>query len=370
MRNLSIIFLFSFSFAYAGVNATSTKIYVQQENWQKALEFANKWKDEQPNNAEPYLWLGYIYTRINDYKNAGFSFLEGYNKNPKFYQKKDFEKKLSIGGQNLLNYEQFLIVLTNSAISFYNDNDYDNSIKISEFIIKLDDSNANAYQIASSSYQLKAQKESDENKKKELLNKSRELLEIYNSKNPNDPKAKYYLAMFYYDDAQNYVLKNDTLKYKENLNRVKQLLEEAIKLDTTKPEMYFELAEVNFELGDYKNAILYYEKSSKLDSTKFETFYNMAIAQMKIKHYQNALKSLLKANELKPNEYQVLYFISLLYFENKDYSNALAYLEKAISVKETSEAYELKANIYREMKRPNDALKAIEKAEDLKKKGL
>ncbi len=370
MRISFIIFLFSFSFVYAGVSSTSTKIYIQQENWQKALEFANRWKDEEPNNVEPYLWLGYIYTRINDYKNSGISFLEGYDKNPKFYEKKEFEKKLSIGGQNLLSYEQFLMVLYNSAISFYNDDDHDNAIKLSEFIIKLDPSNASAYQIAASSYQLKAQKEDNENKRKELLNKSRELLETYNSKNPRDPKAKYYLAMFYYDDAQNYVLKNDTLRYKENLNRARQLLEEAIRLDTTKPEMYFELAEVSFELGDYKNAILYYEKSSKLDSTKFETFYNMAIAQMKMKNYQDALKSLLKANELKPNEYQVLYFISLLYFENKDYNNALTYLDKAILVKETSEAYELKANILRELKRPNDALKAIEKAEFLKKKGL
>jgi tetratricopeptide (TPR) repeat protein len=346
------------------------KIYVQQENWQKALENANKWKDEEPDNAEPYLWIGYIYSRLGDYKSAGLNFFEGYNKNPKFYEKKEFEKKLSISGQNLLKYDQFLIVLTNSAIQFYNEENYDDAIKISEFIIKLDPNNSNAYQIASSSYQIKAQKEKDENKKSELLNKSRQLLEAYNNKNPNDPKAKYYLALFYYDDAQNYLLKNDTINHKQSLIKAKELLESAVKLDTTKPEIYFELAEVYFELGDYKNASINYEKSSKLDSTKFETFYNLAISYMKQKNYNNALKALFNADKIKPNDYQVLYFIALLYFENKDDKNALEYVNKAISVKETSMAYELKANILKNLKKNEEALKAIEKAEELKKKGL
>ncbi len=368
MRIISLFLLISV--AYAGVSATSTKIYVQQENWQKALDNALKWKNEEPSNAEPYLWIGYIYSRQENYKSSGLSFIEGYDKNPKLYEKKEFEKKLSIGGQNLLKYEQFLIILANSAIQFYNDEDYDNAIKISEFIIKLDPNNSNAYQIATSSYQLKAQKERDENVRKSLLNKSRELLEAYNNQNPNDTKAKYYLALFYYDDAQNYLLSNDTLNYKQNLLKAKELLESILKIDTTKPEVYFELAEVYFELNDYKNAIVNYEKSSKLDSTKFETFYNLAISYMKLKDYNNALKTLFKADKIKPNDYQVLYFISLLYFENRDNKNALDYINKAISIKETSSAYELKANILRDMKKSEEALKAIEKAEELKKKGL
>jgi len=368
MKYFSIFLIFSF--AYAGVSATSTKIYVQQENWQKALENAQKWKEEEPNNAEPYLWLGYIYTRLSDYKNAGLSFLEGYNKNPKFYQKKEFEKKLSISGQNLINFDQFLIAIMNSAIQFYNEENYENAIKISEFIINIDPNNANAYQILSSSYQILAQKEKDENKKLEFLNKSRKLLETYNEKNPNDPKAKYFLSLFYYDDAQNSLLKNDTTNYKENLKKAKQILESAIKIDSTKPEMFFQLAEINFELGNYNDAILNYEKSLKYDSTKFETYYNLSISYIKVKNYDLALKNLLKANEIKPNEYQVLYFISLLNFEKKNYKDALNWIEETISVKETSEAYELKANILKELKRNEEALKAIEKAENLKKKGL
>lgn len=368
MRYFSIFLLFSV--AYASVSATSTKIYVQQENWNKALENANKWKSEQPNNAEPYLWLGYIYTRLSDYKNATLNFLEGYDKNPKLYTKKEFEKKLSIGGQNLLNYEQFFIVLTNGSIQFYNENDYDNAIKVSEFIIKLDSSNSNAYQIASSSYQIKAQKETDENKKKELLNKSRLLLETYNQKNPNDAKAKYYLALFHYDDAQNYLLKNDTMSYKQSLNKAKDLLLSSIELDTTMPEIYYELAEIYFELGDYKNAVLNYEKSTKYDSSRYETFYNLSISYMKLKEYDNALKAMIKADKLKPNDYQILYFISLLYFEVKNYNEALKYADSAIKIKETSAVYELKANILKAMKKNEEALKAFEKAESLKKKGL
>ena len=352
--------------AFAGRYAASTKIYVQQNNWEKALQSIEKWKEEDPNSAEPYLWEGYVYTRKEDFINAAEAFYKAYQKDPKLFEDpKKLEKKLSITGQVLMKLENMSISILNGAISAYNNGNIDQAIKYLEFLIKINPNYAQAYQILTSLYQIKAQQAPNDSIALEYLKKARTALENYHKLNPEDPRANYFLGRFYYDEAQFLLMQGDTVTYKEKMEKALEYLQKA--LDKGYEDANYDLGMVLSDLGKNEEAIQYIKKAAEKNPDNFEVWFNLAIVAIKAGDKDTALEALKKAAELKPDDYTTNYLLSVLLTEKKDFEEALKYVDKAISIKETPEAYEQKAIILRELGRKSEAIKAIEKAEKLKK---
>ncbi len=354
------------SLAFAGRYSSSTKIYVQQSNWEKALQSIEKWKEEDPKSAEPYLWEGYVYTRKEEYVKAADAFYKAYQKDPKLFEDpKKLEKKLSITGQVLMNLQNMSIAVLNGAIESYNQGNIDQAIKYLEFLIKVNPGYAQAYQILTSLYQMKAQQAPSDSAALEYLKKAREALEAYHKLNPDDPRANYFLGKFYYDEAVFLASKGDTAAYREKMEKALEYLKKA--LDKGHEEANYDYGMALSDLGKNEEAVKYIKKAAEKNPDKFEVWFNLAIVAIKAGDKETALEALKKAVELKPDDYTSNYLLSVLLTEKKQFEDALKYVDKAISVKETYEAYEQKALILRELGRSSEALKAIERAEALKK---
>ncbi len=351
---------------FAGRYSSSTKIYVQQNNWEKALQSIEKWKEEDPKSAEPYLWEGYVYTRKEEYLKAAEAFYKAYQKDPELFKDpKKLEKKLSITGQVLMNLDNMSIAILNGAIEAYNNKDIDSAIKYLEFLIKINPKYAQAYQILTSLYQIKAQQAPDDSTALEYLKKAREALETYHSLNPDDPRANYFLGKFYYDEAIFLASKGDTAAHREKLEKALEYLKKA--LDKGYEDANYDYGMALSDMGKNEEAIQYIKKAAEKNPDNFEVWFNLAIVAIKAGDKETALEALKKAVEIKPDDYTSNYLLSVLLTEKKEFQEALKYVDKALSIKETPEAYEQKAIILRELGKKAEALRAIEKAEKLKK---
>ncbi len=353
---LGLVFLVGI--AYGGRYATSTKIYVQQSNWKKALESIEKWKEEEPNSAEPYLWEGYVKTRQEDYVASAKAFLKAYSMDPKLFEKDNFEKKLSITGQKMLTKEQLVIVLTNASVKLYNDGNYDEAIPILEFIITLDPQNGQAYNMLASIYQIKASEENN----KEYLSKAKAYLEKYHELNPEDPRANLFLGRLYYNEA---LSEEDSTRKVELLEKARVLLEKAVSKGNE--EAKYELGMLYSDIGKNEEALKYLYDYARNNPNEYEVWFNLAVVAINAKNDSIAYEALKKAVEIKPDDYTANYLLSVLEAKMKKYEDALKHIDQALSVKETPEAYEHKAIILRELGRNKEALKLLEKAEKLKK---
>ena len=363
---LTLVATFAFpTAALAGRYASSTKIYVQQNNWKKALQSIEKWKEEDPKSPEPYLWEGYIYTRMEKYTDAAKAFMEAYKKDSTvFLDPKKFEKKLSITGQNLMNFDALSISLQNAIIQYYNEQNYDDALKVAEFLVKVNPNYAQAYQLLTTLYQIKAQQAENDSIALVYIDKARQALEKYYHMNPKDARANYFLGVFYYQEASELIAKGDTTNGNAKLRKAVELLKKAAELGYE--DAYYDLGIALSDLGKNDEAIEYLKKAAEKNPKSFEVWFNLAVVAIKAGDKETALQALKKAREVKPDDYTTNYLLSVLLTEKGKFEEALQYANDALAIKETPEAYEQKAIILRELGKTSEALKALKKAESLK----
>ncbi len=334
---------------YAG----STKIYVQQNNLDKALENANKWVAEDSTNPKAYIWRAVVFTRKPDYISAANDFKKAFSLDSTYMDEKKFEKTVSIAGQPLMPYKAVPAVFNNAAVKLINENKYDEAIPYLEYSLKLDPNNVTTYLLLHSAYNAKG----DEKKAKEYL------IEAVN-RDPNNYRAKLQLAVLY--------------SYEGKKDEAEKLLKEVIKAvesDTAadekiKLEAYKEYAVLKFEKKEYDEAIKYFKKAYEIKKDDYEVLANLGNVYAAKKDYDNAVKYLKEAYALKRDDYRMPQALAEVLYDKKDYKQALKYINEAIKLKGDDPAlYRLRAAIYKAMGRKRSAAKDLKKAAELEKKG-
>lgn len=135
-------------------------------------------------------------------------------------------------------------------------------------------------------------------------------------------------------------------------------------------KQWIEQGEAEWEVSNYQDAIHWFNKAIKLDSLNPETYFKRAKSWVYLKKYENALKDLLLADSMgyKSTEYHL--YIGVSWFGLKDFSKALYHLEKfeELAPKDTLQAplYVYLAECYTNLDRKKDALKAYQKAIQIK----
>ncbi|NPB04275.1 MAG: tetratricopeptide repeat protein [Thermotogae bacterium] len=333
--------------------ASSTKIYVQQDNLEKALENANRWIAEDSTNAQAFLWRGIIYTRKDNYIKAADDFKKAFTLDSTYMDKAKFEKTVSIASQPLMPYEAVSIVFSNAASQLIHDGKYDEALPYLEYSIKINPNNTNAYLLLHAIYNAKG----DTKKAKEYL------IEAV-KRDPNNYHAKLQLAVLY--------------SYEGNKDEAEKLLKELIKAvesDTTaddkvKFEIYKEFAVLMFELEKYDEAIKYFNKAYNIKKDDYEVLANLGKAYAAKSDYDNAVKYLKEAYALKKDDHRILQSLAEVLSNKKKYKEALKYINEAIALKKDDpNLYRLRAKIYKAMGRKRNAAKDLKKAKQLEKKG-
>ena len=332
--------------------ASSTKIYIQQNNLEKALENANKWIAEDSANPKAYIWRAVIYTRKYDYIAAANDFKKAFTLDSTYMDAKKFEGTVAIAGQPLMPYRAVPAVFNNAAVKLINDNKYDEALPYLEYSLKLDPNNANTYLLLHTVYNAKG----DEKKAKEYL------IEAV-KRDPKNYRAKLQLAVLY--------------SYEGKKDEAEKLLKEVIKAvesDTAadnkiKLEAYKEYAVLKFEKKEYDEAIRYFQKAYEIKKDDYEVLANLGNVYAAKKEYDKAVKYLKEAYALKKDDYRIPQALAEVLYEKKDYKQALKYINEAIKLKGDDPAlYRIRAAIYKAMGKKRQALRDLKKAMALEKK--
>ena len=322
--------------------ASSTKIYVQNNNLEKAEENANAWINDEPNSPRPYIWRGYIYTRKGEWIKSSDDFIKAFSLDSSYRKKEKFEKELSIAGQNLMPISAVSTIFQNAAIILIQENKFQEALRYLQEAEKTDPKNANTYLLLHGVYNSIGDEK-----------RSREYLEKAVSLDPKNPKARLQLAILY--------------SYEGNNDTAERILREILK-DTAMMEAYKELGIILFEKGDYKGAVENLEKAYQMKEDDYEILANLGQAYAQLGNYDKAVDYLKKAYDLKKDEYRIPFSIAGVLYDAKRYKEALDYVNLAIGMKKDDPTlYELRAAIYKALGRTKDALADFKKAEDLKK---
>ena len=103
---------------------------------------------------------------------------------------------------------------------------------------------------------------------------------------------------------------------KKNYLEAKNLLEKALSINSELFEANYNLAILNFQLGNIDNSIVYFEKSKKLKPKSTQVCFNLALAYDRLNKLDLAIINFKKVSKLEPINELAFYNIGIMYKKN------------------------------------------------------
>lgn len=338
---------------FAGCNSqfmSSGIIYMQQNNIDKAIEQFTQEIKTNPGNAEAYIWMGRAYVEKDEYDKAAD------------YMLKALDADSTDGTLSMMRNEPGLYWATfyRAGNGFQMEDDANEKIGDYEKWLKAASMIKDTV-LNDKSFILLYAATNDEKALIDIFKKSME-------KNPDDISIMFNVARYYIDI--------------DDFDNAKTYLEMADSKDPDNPQIKFYLGDINYSQGQYKEALVdfqvyenYYEKldddakEKQLKIYQSIIFY-MADSYFNISDFKNAIIYFDKAFSLNKDDYQALYQLGLSYYYAKNYSKTIETMDKFIELfGETSSAYWLKAKAYNDMGKSDEAVKNFEKYKTLEEQG-
>jgi tetratricopeptide (TPR) repeat protein len=124
-------------------------------------------------------------------------------------------------------------------------------------------------------------------------------------------------------------------------------LNQAIDKDPENARAFNMRGAANFELKDYANALLDYEKAIKLDPKNYKPYFNRASVKMEKSDWEGALNDCMKASEIQPDTAEIYVKSGMIHAALLNVPEAINDFEKALKLnpKETNALYN-RGNIY------------------------
>jgi tetratricopeptide (TPR) repeat protein len=293
-------------FQCASTELTSAKLYIQQKNYDKALEVLKKDVEKNPQDDEGYYLMGTIYGEKGQYSQL----VDSYNKSLSISKK--FEKDIT--NQRV----HYWYTLTQSGASYFKRvsvNKDQDSVKINldkaansfENAILMEPDSDYTYYLVSLVYMSQQQ-----------FDKAIPPLEQYIAKGKM-ADGYVYLGSIYYDKGVKlkdlYAQKKniqDSLAYMENLNKAISVLEEGrskfpndAKLLGTLSSAYVAANKLSVAIGAFK--------SLAETNPKKENYYNYGVVLLGADKFEDAVTQFKKALAMDPNYQNAIYNIAVTY---------------------------------------------------------
>ena len=119
---------------------------------------------------------------------------------------------------------------------------------------------------------------------------------------------------------------------KKNYLEAKNLLEKALSINSELFEANYNLAILNFQLGNIDNSIVYFEKSKKLKPKSTQVFFNLALAYDRLNKLDLAIINFKKVSKLEPINELAFYNIGIMYKKKLDIIKAEKYFKKTLYI--------------------------------------
>lgn len=371
-------------FQCTSTELTSAKLYIQQKNYEKAIESLKKEVAKNPKSDEGYYYLGFVYGELGNYNEM----MDAYN------------KSLGISNQfiSYINDSKlhFWAQLFNEGVGYFQkgsnskDKDsakvfYEKSIKDFNDAIRLEPDSTDTYKNLAFVYMTQQRYDEAVGPLKTLLGKDKTL------------DGYKYLGEIYYDKATKFKSQyesthdaQDSVQSMDYFNKTIELMQEARKLYPNNSELLLLLS--NSYIGAHKIDVAidaFKEGVIREPGNKFYR-YNYGVLLLGNKDYEDAVDQFKKAIEIDPNYQNAIYNLAVTFVkwgadlnkvnENKStdavtdtsyvekYREAVPYLEKAVQMKSDDSAmWELLGRVYTVLGNQEKAKEAFDKADQLRK---
>jgi tetratricopeptide (TPR) repeat protein len=301
---LGIIFT---GFQCASTELTSAKLYIQQKNYDKALEVLKKDVEKNPQDDEGYYLMGTIYGEKGQYDKL----VDSYDKSLSISKK--FEK--DINNQKV----HYWYTLTQAGASYFkkvSSNKDQDSVKINldkaansfENAISMEPDSDYTYYLLSLVYMSQQQ-----------YDKAIQPLEKYIAKGKT-PDGYVYLGSIYYDKGmklkdQYQQKKNvqDSLTYMEDFNKAITVLEQGRAKYPNDAKLLGTLSSAYVGANKLSVAIDAFKALAESDPPKKENHYNYGVVLLGAEKYEESVNQFKKALDLDPNYQNAIYNIAVAY---------------------------------------------------------
>ena len=264
---------------------TSAKVYIQQDDWDKAIEQLKMAVKLYPNDPEAHYLLGEGYAMKGDYEGMNREFDASLAISPKF------EKQIKA------TREKYWVRAFNNGIKKYNAQAYDEAIKDFATAAMIDPKRPESY-IDWAAACLAANK----------LDEAVKAVEQGLQNVPDDPKL---LALA----GEVYLRANRT----EDAVKV---LEKAVQADPSNAGAVANLARAYHMLGKKDKALETYEKALAANPDNTDLIFNEGLLYLDQKQYDKAAERFKKVLEKNPDDYEANWRLALTYLVLADSLNA------------------------------------------------
>ncbi|MCW8824242.1 MAG: tetratricopeptide repeat protein [Ignavibacteriaceae bacterium] len=377
MLLLGIIFL---GFQCSSTELNSAKLYIQQKNWDKALEALKADVEKNPKSDEGYYLLGTVYSELDRTEEMIEAFDNSLAISNKFADKINEYRAYQWAN----NYNRGVSLFqrgNNTADKDSSKMYYDMAIDAYKKATILEPDSGLTYRNLAFVYLTTNQTE-------ESIEPLKKLIELEKAE-----EGYQYLGEVYYtlglnkmSEFKNDGNKEDSIKAMDYYNKGIMTLEEGLKLYPDNSEMLNASTNSYIGAGRINEAITSAKALVEKEPDNAVYHYNYGVLLLNVEKYQDAETQLLKAIELDPNYENAIYNIAVTYVKwgtaiNKEaeaqgvlsedykqkYQKALPYLEKVVELDaKNPEMWELIGKVYSVLGMNDDANNAFKKADELR----
>lgn len=365
--------MFFVGYQCGSTEITSAKLYIQQKNYDKAIEVLQKEITKNPKSDEGYYLLGFVQGEQGDFEGM----VDSYDKSLAI--SKNFEKNINDSRK------YFWAQAYNRGVSLYQrgvksgDVDsakiyYDKSIADFNSALKIEPDSADTYKNLAFVYLSKGDNEAAVQPLKELIAREQSL------------DGYKFLGEIYYVTGTNLKSQGSETEAVAEFNKSIEVLEEGLKKYPDDPEMLVTLSTAYIGAGRGTEAIDKYKKLVEAKPEDKNIRYNYGVLLLGADDFAGAETQFKKAIDLDPAYDNAIYNLGVTYLKWGTYLNkksdeegkvsdeykvkyqaALPYLEKAVEMKDANaQTWELLGKVYSVLGMNDDATKAFEKADQLR----
>jgi tetratricopeptide (TPR) repeat protein len=338
---ITMFIVFGVIFLFTGCQdtfVTSAKVYMQQSNYDKAIEQCLLAVEQIPNNYEAYFVLGKAYSEKNMYREMN----DAFNKCSTINQSHTAD---------IQNYkENYYRNIFSDGVRKYNEKNFDEAAQKFQLATEILPKRMEGYKNLAITYtQMKRDSEAVETYKRALAADSTDLdswtsLGILHYRDKKygpcistlktvlakaNPQSKQYADALYYT-AYSYDLLGQT-------DDALATYQKALEQSPNDLDLIFNLGRLYYMQSKYDKAIEYFQKVLQSNPDDFDTNVDIGNSYIQIKKFKEALPYLEKATQLKPDNSQAWYNLAVVWVNLGNRVKGQEALDKAESLKKNEE---------------------------------
>ena len=367
--------LFFSGYQCSSTEITSAKLYIQQKNYDKAIEVLQKEIDKNPQSDEGLYLLGYVNGEKGNYKEM----VDAYNKSLNVSKK--FEKEITDSKK------YFWASTFNRGVNVFQKGNratdpdsitvlYDMAINDFKSAIMIEPDSADNYKNLAFVHLSKGDNDA-------AIPQLEKLIELENS-----VEGYRFLGEIYLVKGINLKSQEKEAEAKENFEKAAEILKKGNELYPDDQEISLSLSNSLINLGKPGEAVGLFKKAVEKNPEDKYNRYNYGVVLLSVDDYEAAEQQFLKALELDPEYNNAIFNLGVTYLKwgsyiNKKaeeegkmtteykvkYEKALPYLEKAVEMEGSDDAniWETLGKVYSVLGMQEDATNAFNKADELRK---